>query len=1156
MADLSGRTLGGFVLREPIGEGGYSVVYRCEQPLLNRDAAIKVLNKRRRRNDLAQERFLREARLASRLKHPYAAHIYAFGVEKDDGLFWIAMELVKGITLNDWLRQRGPMPLEQFVPFFECIAQVVQAAHERGIVHRDLKPSNVMVIDREDGPYPKLLDFGIAKMTDAAPPVPETWPDGSLAGVDEPVDAPVTDGVRTRTRPAPKIPSPANRHQLTGPGAWIGSRPYMSPEQWSAPSAVGPATDIYSLGVVAYEALTGRVPFTGVNSDEYYQRHLKAPVPSLGGDFAENLDRVVRRALAKAPQGRHSNVLELAAELRTVLRTEPREQLRSLTQQWRDSNRSPDLLSRGQVLADLERCARTTSKVSLSEPERSYLAASQRSARRSVWVRRSLVTFATMGLFGFAVMQIRLAQEQTRTARQVAEATVTQAELEQGRSALLHNEPEALIHLAEAYRRDHSPPTAFMWARALQSRLAEQARLASSAGRTWSATFSPDGQRIVTTDDKNAQVWDAQTYRLLFTLPHGDTVYQAVYSSDGSSIVTAGGDGTVRIWDANGRLVRELRRDGTKSRYYAVAISPDGKLVAAIELAGVVAHVWDASTGAPLAELRNDASGFPSLAFSSDGQWLATNGGDDVRVFDTRTWAHALTIAGPGVSHLSWDPTGPHLLTGSAEGDASIWAIPSGQRIHHLREIGEPVDAVAFSPDGQLVVAASRDGAEQVWNATSGKLQNQGNYLRGKILSIEFDRTSRLVLAAGASGSVVVADAARGMPVSVLDGPRNVVMVAHFDPNARRVVGASWDGTARVWDATAPYLRWSSTPISDDCGLVTSLEPDRRFVAIGCIDHPTRIWDTDHAQLLAELPSVTQVDGDFASAFPAVSAAGDRAAIARGNTVEIYELPGDRLLRTIPHGAAVNAVAFATTGHDLVSGAVDGSLLVTRDDAEPLAFAMSPNGIDAAGFLPDGRVVAGAGKRLRVYDPGGVVLADLQVIARVRTLRMSLDSRRLITVPSYLGEAAPPELWDLEHYQPIARLDGQGQVYSARFVAGGQILTACGDGAARLWDGATGQLRQTYRGGSRFLLDATLSPDGAMVLAGGGDGLLRFWDAASGRPLWTMQAHRSYLVGLRVDGDDIITRGFSGDISRWRLPKPEQVIDACNARDRCAIVSQ
>jgi WD40 repeat protein len=258
--------------------------------------------------------------------------------------------------------------------------------------------------------------------------------------------------------------------------------------------------------------------------------------------------------------------------------------------------------------------------------------------------------------------------------------------------------------------------------------------------------------------------------------------------------------------------------------------------------------------------------------------------------------------------------------------------------------------------------------------------------------------------------------------------------------------------------------------------------------------------------------------------------------------VEVYELPGGRLLHTIVHGAAVNAVAFASTGAALVSGAVDGSLLVTRENGAQLAIPRSTGGIDAAGLLPDGRVVAAdAQRRLRVYDPGGAVLVDLETSARVRTLRMSLDSRRLITVPSSLGRVAPPELWDLEHYRPVAQLESEGQAYSARFVVGGQIVTACRDGAARLWDGTTGQLLQTYPGGPRFLVDVTLSPDGSMIVAGGGDGLLRFWDAASGRPLWTMPAHKSLLIGIRVEGDDIVTRGFSGDISRWTLPKFERV---------------
>ena len=304
---------------------------------------------------------------------------------------------------------------------------------------------------------------------------------------------------------------------------------------------------------------------------------------------------------------------------------------------------------------------------------------------------------------------------------------------------------------------------------------------------------------------------------------------------------------------------------------------------------------------------------------------------------------------------------------------------------------------------------------------------------------------------------------------------------------------------------------------------------------------------------------MTLVPGDFTSAYPAVSFAGDRAAIARGSDVEVYELPAARLLRTIRHGAPVNAVAFAATGHDIVSGATDGSVIIARDNGALTTLPTSSAGIDAAGFLADGRVVVvDAGKHLRIYDPGGATLAELKTRARVAMLRMSPDSRRLVTVSSFTDKVLAPELWDVEYYRPVAQLaaNGQGPVYSARFIAKDQVITACGDGAIRLWGAETGELSRTYRGGSRFLVDATLSADGTMLIGGGGDGQLRFWEAASGRPLWTMPAHRSHLVGVHVEGPDIVTRGFSGDIARWSLPRPEQAIEACDHNERCATVSQ
>src|SRR5688500_11314755 len=223
---IEGRTLGDFVVVARLGEGGHGVVYRAEQPLLGRDAVIKILHERHRGRPEIIQRFLREATLASRLDHPYAAHIYAFGAEPD-GLLWIAMERVRGTPLDQILETTGPLPLERFVPLFQRVCEVVHSAHERNIVHRDLKPANVMVLSRAGLLLPKLLDFGIAK---------------HLGGdADEEAMAPLE---------ITPVESSAERatldRKLTEVGAVVGSPHYMAPEQW-VNRGVGPHTDLYAL---------------------------------------------------------------------------------------------------------------------------------------------------------------------------------------------------------------------------------------------------------------------------------------------------------------------------------------------------------------------------------------------------------------------------------------------------------------------------------------------------------------------------------------------------------------------------------------------------------------------------------------------------------------------------------------------------------------------------------------------------------------------------------------------------------------------------------------------------------------------------------------------------------------------------------------------
>jgi WD40 repeat protein/serine/threonine protein kinase len=1152
MTDLehTGRILGEFVVGTRLDAGGYGLVYRGEQRDLRRDVVIKILRSKRG-DPHGTERFVREAQLASQLQHPFSAHVYAFGVE-DDGLLWIAMELVPGITLRAYLKDRGPMPLAEFVPFFECIAEVVHAAHKRGIVHRDLKPSNVMVIESGGRLLPKLLDFGISKILDT---------DGEADHV-----AITTARLRLAPPPSPEeTHSFSGTHRLTPPGVMLGSMAYMSPEQWSDPHGVGPVSDIYALGCLAHEALTGRPPFVEENASAYHERHLQTEAPSLGDRFPSGVDLAIRRALSKAPEVRQQTALELAAELRAALRTEPREQLRSAALRWADHAQSSAVLWDSKNLSKVAR--EVPSKV-MSELECSFVAASHRRARRRAWARRALVVAAAGGVVlasavhttmqaRLAETEARVAETEARAAREIAEAKIeakiSESELEQGRAALLHGEPEAQRHLAEAYKRDPAPATAFMLARAMQPRLNELARLQGTYGRMWWATFSPDGSQVATADERAAQIWDGQTHRLLFTLPHGTEVYQILYAPDGAWLATVTAT-RLKLWDAKtGAFIRDLATppdQATTPDFQRAAISSTGKLVAAIYVDGSVTRVWDTQSGKQVAELRDPhPDGFVRLAFSQN-DYLAVTGGNDAHVFAPLTWRRVLTVPGP-VRSLAFGARG-QLATGSTNGDVSLFEIPSGQRLRQLRQFGESVESLAFSSDGKLVAAGGRDGTMQVWWTSSGVLKSQFNPRRSKIVAVEFDQTATSLLAAHADGTAVVADVAQGLPIATLDGPLSALRVARFGPRGH-VVGAFRDGTARIWNATASYRRWSSEPMSADCGMVPGMAPGGRFIAVGCGTRSTRVWDTAHDRLLAELPSVTPIaSGGFTSAVPVVSVDGARAAIARGNVVDVYALPGGHLLRRIEHAAPVSAVAFAPMGPDVVSGAIDGSILVTRDDGVSRAL-QAPAGVDVAELLPDGHVVvADAERRLRVFGPSGAALADLEVPVRMMSFRR--EDTRLVALPSYLATANPPLVVDVAHPRIVARLEGHnGKVVSARWISQGRIITASADGTARVWDGATGTLLQTYQGWSGLLADAVLAPDG-LVIAGSADGSLRFWDATSGAKLWMLAVHKSPVIGVHLEGVDIVTRGFDGEVSRWALPQAEAVMESCAHHLPCAII--
>jgi len=261
-----GMKLGEYQLEHRLGQGGMGVVYEAFHPLIGKRAAIKILKKELCADPGSLERFVDEARVVNQIGHPNIVDVFAFG-EMPDGRSYFVMELLKGETLRARLA-RSTLTLDEVRNIVKPLARALQAAHDKGVIHRDLKPDNVFLVDvRDEAPTAKLLDFGIAK----------------LAKND-------------------------HRVEKTATGAIIGTPQYIAPEQAKG-YPIDPRADIYALGAIMFELLTGRPPFIADNAMEMVAKHLmEAPVrPStISRAIAPELDDLVLRMLAKTPDGRPS----------------------------------------------------------------------------------------------------------------------------------------------------------------------------------------------------------------------------------------------------------------------------------------------------------------------------------------------------------------------------------------------------------------------------------------------------------------------------------------------------------------------------------------------------------------------------------------------------------------------------------------------------------------------------------------------------------------------------------------------------------------------------------------------------------------------------------------------------------------------------------
>jgi len=288
-----GRLLAGkYRLTRELGHGGMGAVWEAVHEALERPVAVKFLKPWTDGDPARSARFVSEARMVAALKHRFVVDVFDFGVS-DEGLYYMVLELLNGQTLARRIDDGPPFPVHEAVHLIADCLRGLHAVHEAGIVHRDLKPDNIVIVQDADGVFPKLIDFGISKRTE-----------------DE------------RTPAAPEGAPPRKRSRLTAPGMVIGTLDYMPPEQLRGRDDLDRRADVYSMGVILYEWLAGKLPFDHDNIGDLVVAitiHGAPPLKAVRPDLGDKLSHVLARALASRPDDRYPNALALREGLLAAL---------------------------------------------------------------------------------------------------------------------------------------------------------------------------------------------------------------------------------------------------------------------------------------------------------------------------------------------------------------------------------------------------------------------------------------------------------------------------------------------------------------------------------------------------------------------------------------------------------------------------------------------------------------------------------------------------------------------------------------------------------------------------------------------------------------------------------------------------------------------